>query len=354
LNATRWIPTRLAAHLLYALVAVCLGSTCGIALLWHWSSQKAVEHAILILDTSPRDLGVTLPGEKVSFQYNLQNTGGKELVISELHTSCGCSPAHLDTNPVPIGGSAVIGVSFQAPPASGVVGHSVMFHTNDPDQQDIELRFQVLVKRPIEAVPPNIYAGVVMCGASATHDLELCGTDGSPFEVKGIRPSVPWIRVTPLANQSSHRRLFRVAIEDVSNPGAISESVQFLTSCPRQEQVVVPILGEIVAAHRVSPASLLLNSASAGSLVDAKFTINAPSGGEPTIKSVAIKADEWQVSFWKTEKRTDSSLLLRVQLRLPSSTGYKRTALILDGIGGSTTQQIPVSCVVTDALPAND
>ncbi|HJT78727.1 MAG TPA: DUF1573 domain-containing protein [Gemmataceae bacterium] len=315
----------------------------------HPSNPLGVTPALprLVLDASPRDLGVVLPGAALSLQYEIQNPGGRELNISELHTSCGCAPARLDRNPIPPGEKAVITVSFHAPPVAGPVTHLLNFRTDDPDHPNVECVFQAMAKRSVEVVPPHVYVGVLLCSQKVIHEVELCSTDAVPFEVRAIRPSASWVHVEALPGQARYRHVFRVSVEGQAQPGPFSESIEFTTSCPKQEQIVVPVVGEVASGLRISPASLLLHSAAAGSTLDGKMTITA-SGDTPPLETVTIKSTDWQVLSWKTERASPSAWRLCFRVRVPSAVGYKRTSLVLRG---PSVQEVPLSCLVSRAEP---
>jgi hypothetical protein len=306
------------------------------------------------VDTAFRDLGIVLPGGKLDVTYRLENLGEEDLIVSNLHSSCGCAPAVIDTNTIPPGGSAAVTVSYRAPMTAGVAGHAVLFRTNDPEHPDVYLPFQVLVRRPIEPLPPNLYAGVVPSGQSVTHDLELDSTEGVPFEVKAISASAPWIRVERLPVQAVRRLGFRVTITGGPNRGAFAESIRFVTSCPKQDEVVVPVLGETVSASRITPASLLLNGAASGATVDTKLLVTSVAGDVSPIHSVATKDGDWQVLSWKLERKSPAVSELHMQIRVPSAAGYQRTTLVLRDATGVPTQEILLTCLVSDKRPARD
>jgi len=297
------------------------------------------------VNTEHRDLGVVYPGDEVQLQYHLGNTGVDELVISDLHSSCGCAPATIDTTSIPPGGEATIKVHFHTPLEAGLIGHAVRFQTNDPEYGSVSLSFQVLARRAIEVAPPNLFTGAVMYGADVSHDLELCSTDGQAFQVKKYSANASWIHLAPLGPDFRQHR-FRVTIDAHAPLGSFSESAEFVTTCPRQEKVIVPIRGEVVSPFEISPARLLLRSAPATSIVDAKLLIASPPKVDYTIQSVDTQDKEWRVVSWKLERMSGAKYCLYLRVRVPSAAGYKRTTLVLKPSAADPEQQVPMSCMV--------
>jgi len=239
-------------------------------------------------------------------------------------------------------------VDFRLPPTAGTTAHAVMFDTNDPDHPDIRLTVRVMAKRFVEALPSNVYAGVVMAGTSVSHELELCSTDGTPFEVKEVRPSVPWIHVDAVPDRISHRRLFRVTIQGEPTTGAFLESVLFLTTCEKQQQVVVPIRGEIVHSVGVSPSALRLNPAQPRAKVNVRVEIVSDNSAGNTVDSVSILDSDWEVLSWEVEKITDKKERIHICIRVPGVAGYKRTSLVLGDAAKRRSHQLPLTCLVAE------
>lgn len=308
----------------------------------------------LELDGTRRDLGVVTPREKMSLEFQLRNPGARNLTVSNLRSSCGCAPATIDKNPIPPGETATIAVSFQTPEAAGLVGHAVLFETDDPDHAAVQLGFQVMVQRPVESTPPNLYVGVMMCGQQVAHELELCTTAGDAFAVTEVQPSASWIRAEPIASTAPHRRRFRITVTGGLKPGKFSESLQFRTTCPKQEVVRVPVTGETVAGFKINPDRLLLGSAPAGSVVDAQLLITEITPETASVNSIAVAGKDWDVIAWKAEKTSGTMTRINFKIRVPDTAGYKRTTLHVHPRMRSEPYEILISCLVQGKMAAEN
>jgi hypothetical protein len=339
-------------RLLAAAVALCLFS--GIAFYFFPRPPAPPPHPRLEADVWHQDLGVLATNETAPLEFRLRNAGASDLVITEFRTSCGCSPAALDRTVIPGGESASVTVKLRMPNEAGPVAHTVFFSTNDPDHTEARLSFQATAVRPIDATPPNIYVGTVKAGGSVTHDVELCTADASPLAVEAVVPSSPRVRTERLPDPAAHRRLFRVTVEGGREPGAIAESVTFLTNVPKQKQVIVPIRGESVIGGQVVPTNLMLKSCHPGGTAEAGVLVSATGGPLPRIDAVTVRDPAWKVLSWSDPKIDGTSYALRVTLRVPQEPGYKRTTLVLSDTKSGHTAEVQISCLVKSADRAGD
>ncbi|MBI5913576.1 DUF1573 domain-containing protein [Candidatus Azambacteria bacterium] len=96
---------------------------------------------------SEYDFGkITKGGGKVSTTFALTNTGKDALTVGDIVTSCGCTSATIDKTSVPAGERATVTVTFDPnfhEEPQGRFSRSVFIPTNDPNNQEIELKISV-------------------------------------------------------------------------------------------------------------------------------------------------------------------------------------------------------------------
>lgn len=76
--------------------------------------------AMMTFDRTEHDFGSISAGTKVSYSFNFTNTGKIPLVISEAHSSCGCTVPTYPHDPIQPGQSGTIEVTFDS---TGKTGH---------------------------------------------------------------------------------------------------------------------------------------------------------------------------------------------------------------------------------------
>ena len=104
------------------------------------------------LDQSQIDLGQVVNGEVRNFEVSLVNQGAGDLVIESVSTSCGCTSAQVIPATLEAGGSGLLQITFDSgahgPEELGPVMRQVFIASNDPDQPEVEFRFNADVLPP--------------------------------------------------------------------------------------------------------------------------------------------------------------------------------------------------------------
>lgn len=80
------------------------------------------------------DFGDITQGDVIKHTFYFKNTGKKAIVISEVHTSCGCTVADHSTKPIAPGEKGYIAVTFNSAGKSGeqYKNITVMMNTTPP------------------------------------------------------------------------------------------------------------------------------------------------------------------------------------------------------------------------------
>lgn len=92
------------------------------------------------------DFGVIIQGEKVSYIYKFINSGGSDLVISNVKASCGCTIPTWSKEPIAPGGSGEIELVFDSSGKKGIQKKSLTVLANtQPNTTKLEFTAEVIV-----------------------------------------------------------------------------------------------------------------------------------------------------------------------------------------------------------------
>lgn len=94
------------------------------------TEAKATESAQIVFDTLRHDFGQIKEGEQVGWYFKFHNEGESNLVITNVHATCGCTVPDFDTKPVPPGGEGNIKVVFDSKGRSGKQLKTITVETN--------------------------------------------------------------------------------------------------------------------------------------------------------------------------------------------------------------------------------
>lgn len=94
------------------------------------------------------DFGTITQGEKVSHTFRFENTGRKNLIISNASADCGCTVPEFSKKPVPPGESGIIKVTFDSYGKSGIITKQITFLTNCiPNTQILKIKADIFVPK---------------------------------------------------------------------------------------------------------------------------------------------------------------------------------------------------------------
>ncbi|PIP54383.1 MAG: hypothetical protein COX07_05625 [Bacteroidetes bacterium CG23_combo_of_CG06-09_8_20_14_all_32_9] len=93
------------------------------------------------------DFGVIIQGEKVSYTYTYTNIGKSNLIISSVHTSCGCTVPKYDTEPIMPGKNGKIEIIFDSSNRNGIQNKTLTVLANTQPNK-IELHFTAEIVEP--------------------------------------------------------------------------------------------------------------------------------------------------------------------------------------------------------------
>ncbi|MCX6273244.1 MAG: DUF1573 domain-containing protein [Bacteroidetes bacterium] len=69
---------------------------------------------VMTFETDEHDFGKLIQGEVVSYSFKFKNTGGSDLVISSVSSTCGCTVTDYPKDPVKSGKDGLVQVTFKS------------------------------------------------------------------------------------------------------------------------------------------------------------------------------------------------------------------------------------------------
>ena len=98
------------------------------------SIQDAVSEPVMLFDTLEHDFGTIIEGERVVCYFDYVNDGGRELVITSVEATCGCTTPGWSSEPLKPGESESLELIFDASGRSGAQRKVVTVQSNASKQ----------------------------------------------------------------------------------------------------------------------------------------------------------------------------------------------------------------------------
>jgi len=95
------------------------------------------------------DMGNVVKGDPAVAELVVRNLGDGALSVERISTSCGCTKATLAPMIIPPGGKADLRVEYDSGAHKqdiGLIERFVFISSNDPDEDDVRIRFTVFVE----------------------------------------------------------------------------------------------------------------------------------------------------------------------------------------------------------------
>jgi hypothetical protein len=166
------------------------------------------------------DFGSALEGKMVTHTFTIKNTGEGYLDISGVKTSCGCTTGQPSKMHVAPGDTSDIAVTFDTHFQKGHQVRTITAYTNDPDNPQVAMTMQGIIKKQVEAVPDQLAYGDVKRGTEGTKE----------FLVNDLNPVRGAFSVGPVSNSNSSIKVEQLKRPD-GKPGALIK-VSLLKTMP--------------------------------------------------------------------------------------------------------------------------
>jgi hypothetical protein len=220
-------------------------------------------------------------GPDIIHEFHFRNVGKSTLVISDVHTSCGCTAAVEDKKQVPPGGVGTIKATYHTQGRPGPATKIITINSNDPVNPSFQMQLNMTVVRDVDIQPERAYFYGLKHGTSQTNSVKILGKPHVMMHILSAQASGGKVIVAfaPYADKAAHRY---GASLDVTVPatlpiGEFSDSIDVKTDNPKKPDFQIPVQGEVVGRVQFSPKTLYFGARQIQPSY-VQFTVNPPQG----------------------------------------------------------------------------
>jgi len=202
------------------------------------------------------DFGSALEGTTVSHTFAIKNNGQGYLDIRGVKTSCGCTTGNPSKMHVAPGDLSEIAVSFDTRFQKGHQVRTITAFTNDPDNPQVVMTMQGVIKKQVEAEPGQISFGNVKKGSEDTRQLlvnDLIPGRG-PFQVGPVSNSNSSIKVVQEKRPDGKPgALLKVSLLKTMAVGPFDDTITITTN---RVPLQVDVFGTVTGDLNIDPAQI--------------------------------------------------------------------------------------------------
>jgi hypothetical protein len=285
---------------------------------------------------SIQDVGKIAKGEKVKVDFELRNDGPVDLVISDVHPTCGCTIASFDSKIAP-GAVGWIHAEIDTVDFSGPIAKTITVLSNDPVQPRITLTIKARVEPQIAAFPGYARFVYVQNQAPVTVKQWLWAENFPELKILEVKSPYKFLQTTFRPATAEERRpeapnpnqwVIESTIQPDAEVGPLRDFLVVETNHPKQKELRLAVTGFVRPLLSATPAvadfgALALSAASQDlSLVlvnfgEAAIDIQGVTASVPGVEA-AIKPIEagrrWEIKLTLTGKmpkgRTNATITI--------------------------------------------
>lgn len=265
------------------------------------------------------DFGKVEEGPEVKHLYRFTNSGKGPLKIERVQPSCGCTGAEAEgRTEIPAGETGAIRVTYNTNGRPGHTIKTVTVITNDPNNQNVVLTFEVDVVRDIDIQPGQVYYYGVKKGESKVQQVKILAKPGAllkVLEAKSVNGSVS-ITLAPLKEEGREGASLDVTLPADRPIGDIDDEIVCKTDSVKKPEIRIPVKGEVVGRVQVFPKQVYLAGTS-GDKTQLNVVADPPDG----FAVRRVKMAKGQVKPWLVKKRQpDGKTQFQIEISIARST----------------------------------
>jgi hypothetical protein len=207
------------------------------------------------------ELGNVVAGDKVQVKWLLRNEGDAALQIERTVATCGCTVVYLtdEEKVLAPGGQLELKADFNSAGRKGEQVKTVVVHSNDPAEPQLELQFRARVDVLYEMNPPGRFGfRAAQRGESPKDTFDITPGEGRKdielLEVRIKDPSLISYKAEALPTPTGVGHRIRLTLSDSAPVGYLSSGMTLTIRVgDLTKEIYVPIQGEIVEDLTPSP-----------------------------------------------------------------------------------------------------
>ena len=271
-----------------------------------------------------RDVGKVAKGEKVKVDFELRNDGPVELVITDVHPTCGCTVASFDARIAP-GAVGRIHAEIDTVDFAGPIAKTLTVLSNDPVQPRVMLTIKARVEPQIHAFPGYSRFVFVQNQAPVTVKQWLWAENIDDLRILAVKSPYDFVQVAFRPAAADERRpeapstnqwIVDTTIQSDAAVGALRDFLVIETNHPKQKELRLAVTGFVRPLLSATPAvadfgaldlaaasqdlSIVVVNFGEAAIEIAKVSPSVP-GVEATIKPIEA-GRRWEVKLKLTGK----------------------------------------------------
>ncbi|MGH7738806.1 MAG: DUF1573 domain-containing protein [bacterium] len=220
-------------------------------------------------------------GPDITHLFHFKNVGKSTLVISSVHTSCGCTAAVVNTKQIRPGGYGVIKATYHTHDRPGHATKIITITSNDSVNPSYQMQLDMTVVQEVSVEPQRAYFYGLKHNTSQTNEINIFGKPHKYLNVLSAQDVGGKVTVSfkPYVDKAGFRYgdTLTVTAPATLPIGEFSDTINVTTDDPLKPTLTIPVQGEVVGRVQYSPKTLYF-AAGQQQPSYVQFTVSPPQG----------------------------------------------------------------------------
>jgi len=207
------------------------------------------------------DFGTVNAGKEYDHRYYFTNSGDQTLLVTNVHSTCGCAVAGEWSKSVEPGESGSVPIKVNSTKILGTIQKSVVVFSNDKERPITELTIRGKVGNPIEYSPKWAYFNIPLdATAVPPQTVKLTNSALTGLAVYNATSSTPAFRAEVITNTPGKEYQIVIGVVPPFAPGVTKGEVAVSTSSPDMPKITFSTMANVQSAVSMMPSQILLPS----------------------------------------------------------------------------------------------
>jgi hypothetical protein len=207
------------------------------------------------------DFGTVNAGKEYDHRYYFTNSGDQTLLVTNVHSTCGCAVAGEWSKSLEPGESGSVPIKVNSTKILGAIQKSVVVFSNDKEHPITELTIRGKVGNPIEYAPKWAYFNVPLDATAVPPQVvKLTNSALASLAVYGAASSTPAFRAEIITNTPGRDYHIAISVVPPFASGITKGEVVVNTSSPDMPKITFSTMANVQSAVSMMPSRILLPS----------------------------------------------------------------------------------------------
>lgn len=243
-----------------------------------------------MFETTEHDFGAVSKGAKAEFAFKFKNTLDKDLLITKLQTSCGCTQPSIKQGRIRPGEQSEVIAKFNTESFTGQKSATVTVVFREPQMTEVQLQVQGFIRTDVSIDPAQVDFGIFRDGDAEPISLKVRYNGRSDWQISDVRSQFSQLQVSIENREPTPTGVLyqmKVGLKPGTPLGRFHERMTLVTNESATRTITVDVLGQVEPDLILTPASLALGTVKKGDTTTKRLVLRGP---KPfAVKSVKCK-----------------------------------------------------------------